>query len=170
MITTLTSCFSIFNHFYFLDQHFKHYWTHPQGGYSRISYKGMCHPKGFFFMRNPQTWVHFSKEKPQTWVHFSKMFKNLGVWHPKFLKFLGVSHGKHPKNLKIGLYFEKNPQKQAPFFGKNDPQKRVSVLRLGQHIPVQTKSEYPPPRGVSVITDSQVSELCLQLWCNIGSQ
>ncbi len=105
------------------------WWQRILGGGTQVcKLYGYVPPKWVvFFTRNPQTWFHFSEQKPQTWVHFSKIFKNRPI-------------------------FQEKSQEMGTFFGKNDPQKRVRVLRLGWHIPVQIKFKYPPPGSRLTVT------------------
>ena len=60
---------------------------------------------------------------------------------------------------KMIVYFEKNPLKMGTFFCQNDPQKWLGILRPERNTPVQTKSEYPPPRPILCKCESNESFL-----------
>ena len=82
-------------------------------------------------------WVTLSQEILNMGPIFTKISLNKGP----FL-ILSKTFAEYPKLLKNG-YILRKILRMGNFVCQNDPKKWVVVLRLKQHTPVQSKSEYP---------------------------
>ena len=120
--------------------------------------QGCAAQMGPFFTRNPlKTWVHFSEEKPLDMGPFFQNVQNFGCFLIQNFYNFWVFAINRP------IFQEKYLEMDT--FGKNDPLKRIRVSRLGRHIPVQIKSEYPPEMHPCPSMYERV-----HLWANFSQQ